>query len=164
MTETTADSFTLSLPSDLEIRSTRLFDAPCELVFAAWTQPEHVREWWGQKGSTLTVCEIDLRPGGRWRYVELAADGNEYPFRGEFSEVVAPERLVHTFVFDVVPFNARPAMVTVTFEQEGSLTRVTELMRFATQEDRDEMVRSGIEDGAKQSYQRLDELLWSLRG
>lgn len=158
-----APTMTLTLPSDLEIRLERVFDAPRALVFEAWTQPEHVTQWWGQKGSTLTVCEIDLRPGGRWRYVELAADGNEYPFTGEYLEVSPPERLVHTFVFDVEPFNARPALVTLTFEDVGGRTLMTETTAFETMEDRDAMIESGMEGGARESCERLDAHLRSLQ-
>jgi uncharacterized protein YndB with AHSA1/START domain len=159
MSDTATGALTLRLPSDLEIEVSRLLDAPRERVWEAWTRPEHVREWWGQKDSTMPICEIDLRPGGAWRYVEHAADGNEYPFRGEYQEVAPPERLVHTFIFDVEPFNARPALVTVTFEDAGGGTRVTELMRFETAEDRDGMLQSGMETGAAESYARLDALL-----
>jgi uncharacterized protein YndB with AHSA1/START domain len=150
---------TLRLASDLELEVSRVLEAPRERVFEAWTRPEHVREWWGQKDSTLPVCEIDLRPGGVWRFVEHAADGNDYPFRGEFLEVVPPERLVNTFIFDVEPFNARPAIVTVTFDDLGGRTRVTEHMRFETPEDRDGMLQSGMETGAAESLDRLEALL-----
>jgi uncharacterized protein YndB with AHSA1/START domain len=150
---------TLRLPSDLELETSRVLNAPRELVFDAYTRREHVREWWGQKDSTLPVCEIDLRPGGAWRFVEHAADGNEYPFKGEFLEVSPPERLVNTFIFDVEPFNARAAVVTITFEDLGARTRVTEHMRFETKDDRDGMLQSGMEEGAAQSYERLDALL-----
>ena len=163
MSETRSGALVLTLPSEREIRFTRLFPAPRCLVFGAWTQPEHVCEWWGQKGSILTVCEIDLRPGGQWRYLELAADGNEYPFRGEYIEVMPPERLVHTFVFDVEPFRARPAVVTVAFDEEGTGTRMTETMVFETVEDRDETIRSGMESGALETCDRLEALLRSLQ-
>jgi uncharacterized protein YndB with AHSA1/START domain len=159
MSEATAGALTLSLPSDLEIEISRVLDATRERVWEAWTLPDHVREWWGQKDSTLAVCEIDLRAGGAWRFVERAADGNEYPFKGEYREVAPPERLVHTFIFDVEPFNARGAVVTVTFEDVDGKTRVTEKMRFETMEDRDGMLQSGMETGAAESYERLGALL-----
>ena len=162
MSETATGTLTVTLPSDLELQLSRVLNAPRVRVFEAWTQPEHVRQWWGQKDSTMVVCEIDLRVGGAWRFVEHAADGNEYPFRGEYNEVTPPERLVHTFIFDVEPFNARPAIVTVTFEELGGQTRVTETMLFETVEDRDGMVQSGMETGAAESYDRLDALLMRL--
>ena len=163
MSRTAANPLTVTLTSDLEITLSREFEAPRSLVFEAWTRPEHVGRWWGQEGSTLTLCEIDLRPGGEWRYVELAADGNEYPFGGEYLEVVAPERLVHTFVFDVEPFNARPATVTVVFEDLGGRTRVVETTRFQTVADRDAMIDAGMEDGARQAMDRLEALLREAR-
>ena len=163
MTEANTGTLEVTLPSEREIQMTRLFDAPRQLVFDAWTQPAHLAQWWGQAGSTLTVCDVDLRPGGEWRFVELAADGNEYPFGGQYLEVTPPERLVHTFVFDVEPFNARPAVVTVTFEEEDGRTRMTESTVFETTEDRDEMLRAGMEGGASQSYERLDALLAGLQ-
>jgi uncharacterized protein YndB with AHSA1/START domain len=159
MSETAAGTLTVTLPSDLEIELSRILSAPRARVWEAWTKPEHVRQWWGQKDSTMAVCEIDLRPGGAWRFVEHAADGNEYPFTGEYREVSPPERLVNTFIFDVEPFNARAAVVTVTFEDLGGRTRVTENMLFETTEDRDGMLQSGMEEGAAQSYERLDALL-----
>ena len=159
MTRAVTGVMTLTLISDLEVSLTREFDAPRERVFEAWTQPEHVSRWWGQDGSTLALCEIELRPGGEWRYVELSADGNEYPFCGEYIEVVAPERLVHTFVFDVEPFNARPATVTVLFEDLDGRTRMTETTVFQTRDDRDAMIEAGMEDGARQALVRLEALL-----
>jgi uncharacterized protein YndB with AHSA1/START domain len=89
----------------------------------------------------------------------MAADGNEYPFCGEYLEVVPPERLVHTFVFDVEPFSARPAIVTVLFEDLDGKTRVIETTVFQTTEDRDEMLKAGMERGAAESMDRLEALL-----
>jgi uncharacterized protein YndB with AHSA1/START domain len=159
MSENAFGAMTLTLPSEREITLTRDFNAPRQRVFDAWTRPEHVSRWWGQKDSMLTLCEIDLRLGGEWRYVEMAADGNEYPFCGEYLEVVPPERLVHTFVFDVEPFSARPAIVTVLFEDLDGKTRVIETTVFQTTEDRDEMLKAGMERGAAESMDRLEALL-----
>jgi uncharacterized protein YndB with AHSA1/START domain len=159
MSENAFGAMTLTLPSEREITLTRDFNAPRQRVFDAWTRPEHVSRWWGQKDSMLTLCEIDLRLGGEWRYVEMAADGNEYPFCGEYLEVVPPERLVHTFVFDVEPFSARPAIVTVLFEDLDGRTRVIETTVFQTTEDRDEMLKAGMERGAAESMDRLEALL-----
>ncbi len=139
---------------------TRDFDAPRERVFDAWTQTEHVRQWWGQNGSILTLCEIDLRVGGEWRFVELAADGNEHPFCGTYLDIARPERLAYTFVYDVEPFNARSCTVTQSFEVlDGNRTRLVETMVFETVEDRDAMIEAGMERGAAESCERLDALL-----
>lgn len=159
MRETAISPMTLTLPSDLEIQMTKVLNAPRQRVWEAWTQPEHIQHWWGPKGSTLPICEVDLRPGGAWRFVEHSADGNEYPFQGEYLEVSPPERLVHTFVLDVEPFNAQGCVVTVTFEDLGDQTRVTETLRFESKADRDAAIESGMESGASQSYERLEAYL-----
>jgi uncharacterized protein YndB with AHSA1/START domain len=138
---------------------TRVFDAPRQLVFEAHTRPEHVRHWWGMRGSTLALCEMDLRPGGAWRFVERQADGNEYGFRGEYREIVPPERLVHTFEFEGLPGHI--AVVTTTFEEKRGRTLLTSTTRFDTREDRDGMLQSGAEQGAAQTWERLAEhLAW----
>src|SRR5688500_11928262 len=89
-----SNAATLTFPSDREMVITRLFNAPRKLVFEASTKPEHVRQWWGPRGTSLAVCEIDLRPGGKWRYVIRGADGQEFAFSGVYREIVAPERMV----------------------------------------------------------------------
>jgi uncharacterized protein YndB with AHSA1/START domain len=146
----------LTVISDTEIELTRHFDAPSELVWRATTEPEHVRRWWGQAGSSLTVCEIDLRPGGAWRFVEWAADGVEYPFRGEYRLVAPPERLDYSFIFDVEPFSSQVCEVSLTLSEAGAGTLLTSRMRFAGKADRDGMIESGMERGANESYERLD--------
>jgi uncharacterized protein YndB with AHSA1/START domain len=163
MTETSSPGLALTLPSDREIVLTRVFDAPRELVFEAWTKPEHVRRWWGLRDSTLPVCEIDLQPGGSWHYVTRDPEGNEYPFKGAYLEVVAPERLVHTWIFDVEPFSDHEAMVTVTFAETVGQTTVTETTLYANREDRDGHLESGMEHGAAESCDRLADLLEILK-
>ena len=90
----------LTLKSDLEIELSRVFNAPKRLVFEAHARPEHVRQWWGRGGTTMTSCEMDFRPGGKWRYVIQKASGHAYAFRGEYREIVAPDRFVQTFEFE----------------------------------------------------------------
>lgn len=97
----TIGAMTMSVPSDREIVLTRDFDAPRSLVFDMFVKPEHLRRWWGLRGSTLTVCDIDLRPGGAWRYVTRGPKGHENPFKGTYKEIMPPERLVYTLVYDV---------------------------------------------------------------
>ena len=92
-------SLAVTLPSDREILMTRVFDAPRELVFEAHTTPEHVRRWWGKHGTTLPVCEMDFRPGGAYRFVQREPGGAEHGFRGEYRDIVPPERLVYTFEY-----------------------------------------------------------------
>jgi uncharacterized protein YndB with AHSA1/START domain len=153
----------VSTPSDREIVMTRVFDAPRALVFEAWTNPEHVRHWWGRRGSTMVHCEAEVRPGGSWRYVSRGENGVEVPFTGVYQEVTPPERLVHTEIYDVEPFNSGdPAVVTVTFSEEAGRTTVTITSQFPTREVRDIVLGSGMEVGAAESYDRLAERLATL--
>src|SRR5262245_37532641 len=159
MADRTASTFTLTLPSEREIVMTRLFDAPRSLVFEALSKPEHVRCWWGPRGSTLTVCEMDLRPGGAWRFVLRGHDGQEHPFKGVYREIVPPERVVSTFIYDVEGIRDHEALETLTLaEQEGRTTLWVNVLH-QTKEARDGHLRSGMEDGAAQTYDRLAELL-----
>jgi uncharacterized protein YndB with AHSA1/START domain len=159
VTEKTRSS--LTMPSDREVSMTRVFNAPRELVFAAYTDPRHVPNWWGLRRSTTIVDKMDVRPGGLWRYIQREPDGAEYGFNGEYREVVPPERLVYTFEFEGLPGHV--VVDTVTFEEEeNGKTRVTALSLFANVEDRDGMVASGMEFGANESWDRLEELLATL--
>ncbi|MEV7230506.1 MULTISPECIES: SRPBCC family protein [Polymorphospora] len=145
-------------PSDLEITLSRAVDAPRDLVFAAHTQAEHLKHWWG-RGNPLDV-EIDFRVGGRYRYVEHTPDGESHAFRGEFREIVPNERIVQTFEYE--PMAGHILEETVVFEERGGQTVVTSTSRFANKEDRDGMVASGMEDGAAESYAVLDSYLKTL--
>jgi uncharacterized protein YndB with AHSA1/START domain len=150
----------VSLPSDREIVLSRVFDAPRPLVFEAFTRPEHLRAWWGQKDSTLPVCEMDFRPGGSWRFVERAADGNEYGFHGEIRSIVPPEEIVQTFEFEGMPGHV--SVETLRLEDLGARTRMTVTSLFDSVEDRDGMIQSGMERGAAESYDRLEAHLKTL--
>jgi len=152
------DKFTITLPSDTEIRMTRVLDAPRRLVWAAMTQPEHLKRWWG-RGNPLDLT-LDFRPGGSYRYVEHA-DGTEYAFRGEIREIVPEERIVQTFEFEGMPGHI--SVETLTLEETDGKTTVTINSTFANQEDRDGMLQSGMETGANQSYDALDALLAELQ-
>jgi uncharacterized protein YndB with AHSA1/START domain len=160
MTESKPSTVTVTLPSDLEIAVTREFAAPRRLVFEAFTRPEHIRRWWGPRSLTMTVCDVDLRPGGAWRFVQRMPDGQEVGFRGVYQEIVAPERLVHTFIFEPMP--EHDAVVTVLFEERNGKTTVTETTRHKTKFGRDGHLNSGMEEGMTDSYARLDELLPTL--
>jgi len=150
----------VTTPSDREIVMTRAFDAPRELVFEAWTRPEHVREWWGRHGSTMLVCEAEVRPGGSWRYVTTGSEGEEVPFKGVYSEVTPPERLVYTEVYDVAPFNAAdPAVNTAIFSEEDGRTVLTVTTVYPSKEVRDFVLGTGMEAGAAESLDRLADLL-----
>jgi uncharacterized protein YndB with AHSA1/START domain len=158
-----AKTLQVTTPSDREVVFTRAFEAPRELVFEAWTNPEHVRHWWGLRESTMLLCEADVRPGGSWRYVTTAEDGAEVPFTGVYQEVTPPERLVYTEMYDVEPFNSGdPAVNTVTFTPEEGGTLVTVTTVYPSKEVRDFALSSGMEAGAAESYDRLAEHLTTL--
>ena len=159
-TATDGSRLHVTLPSDREIRLTREFQAPRELVFEAFSKPEHMARWWGQAGSTLAQCDMDFRPGGAWRFVERDAAGNEWGFRGEIREIVPPERIVQTFEFDGMPGHV--SVETMVLEDLGGRTRLTVTSAFASVEDRDGMLQSGMETGASESYDRLEAYLRSM--
>ena len=151
---------TISAPSDEPvIIITREFDAPRELVFAMHTRPEHVKRWWGPRYITLSICEIDLRPGGEWRYVFAKGAGPEMTFKGVYQEVAPPERLVYTFIFDVEHIRDHPAVVTATFEERSGKTKLTQTTRHLTFAARDGHLQSGMETGVNETMSRLDEVL-----
>jgi uncharacterized protein YndB with AHSA1/START domain len=157
MAEKTSAATTFATPSDREFTMTRVFDAPRELVFAAHIDPQHVPNWWGQRNSTTIVDVLDARPGGAWRFVQRDPEGNEYAFRGEFREVVPPERLVYTFEFEGMPGHI--VVDTITFEEHVGKTTILATSLFNSVEDRDGMLESGMESGATESWDRLAELL-----
>jgi uncharacterized protein YndB with AHSA1/START domain len=161
MTATHAkNEMTITAPADEPvIILTREFDAPRELVFALYTEPQHVKRWWGPRYITLSACEMDVRPGGAWRYVFSKDAGPGMTFKGVYQEVAPPERLVYTFIFDVDHIRDHPAMVTITFEDRGGRTRLTQTVRHDTFEARDGHLQSGMESGAKETFDRLEELL-----
>lgn len=157
MTGSKSGGLTITLPSDLEIVMTREFDAPRRLVFEAFTRPEHLKRWWGPRYLTLTVCEVDLRPGGAWRFVQRTPDGQEFGFRGVYQEIVPPVRLAYTFIFEPMP--EHDAVVTVVLEERNGKTTLTETTRHKTRDGRDGHLNSGMEEGSTDSFNRLDELL-----
>lgn len=152
---------TVTLEGDRSIVLRRAFSAPRELVFDAWTKPEHLARWYGMRGSSLVVCEVDLRPGGTWRYVIRERDGQDYGFGGRYLEVLRPERIKHTYVFD--PYPNDEAIVTAEFSEVEGGTLLTETTVHATPEGRDAHIASGFEVGAGESLERLEELLAELQ-
>jgi len=149
----------VTLPSDREIKLTREFDAPRHLVFEAMSKPEYIRKWWGPRGTELTTCDMDFRSGGRWRFVSRGPDGIEHPFKGVYREVSPPDRIVWTFTYDVPPINEHEAVETVTFEERDGRTFLTVVSLHDSKESRDAHVQSGMEKGAGETYDRLEELL-----
>ena len=155
--EKTADTTTLGTPSAREIVSERVFNAPRDRVFAAYTDPELIPQWWGPRDMTTIVDEMDVRPGGAWRFVSHDCNGKEQGFRGRYREVTPPERLVQTFEWEGLPGHV--LVDTVTFEDLGGRTKVTTTSLFHTSEERDGMLASGMERGLRESHERLAELL-----
>jgi uncharacterized protein YndB with AHSA1/START domain len=161
MAVTSSKRAALTLPSDEEILITREFDAPRHLVFKAYTTPELVRRWWHANRGEITLCEIDLRIGGRWRYVMTARGGFEVGFHGEYREIVADERIVSTEVFEGMP--DAPALDTVTFTEADGRTTLSILVKHSSRENRDAHINSGMEDGLHDAMDLLEATAASLR-
>ena len=157
-----SDTFKVTTPSDREITMTRLFDAPRHLLFDAMTKPEHVRQWWGRLDDrySVTTCDIDLRRGGQWRFIGRGPKG-EFAFHGVYREIVAPDRLVFTEIYD--PFPDAESVVTSTFADEGGKTRLTVNALYPSVDVRDAVIKSGMERGAAISYDRLEDVVRALQ-
>lgn len=155
------DKVSVTLPSDREIRFTRVFDWPRELVFEAWTKPEHIRHWYGCGGSTITVCEVDLRQGGAWRTVMRMSDGSEHPFKGVYLDIVPAALLVYTECYDIAAIGRPEWLNTVIFDDLNGKTRLTNTLLHASREARDGHLKSGMETGIVHMFDRLEELLGS---
>ena len=146
----------VTLPADDQVLITRQFDAPKHLVYKAWTTPELVRQWWHADRGSITVADIDLRVGGTWRYVMIAAGGFEVGFHGEFREIVPAERLVFTEVYEGGPDEA--AVNTLTLTEEDGRTTLSILVQHSSQEFRDMHLNSGMEAGMQTALDLLEEL------
>jgi uncharacterized protein YndB with AHSA1/START domain len=139
---------------------TRVFDAPRSKVFDAWTKPELLRRWYGPKGWSLTVCEVDLTVGGTWQFVVRRASGTEIGMRGLYREIVRPERLVYSQTFDLEDFPGE-SLVTMTLVEDRGRTTLTQTVLYPSKELRDGDV-GPTEHGATESFERLDEYLVSI--
>ncbi len=149
----------VTLPADTQILITREFDAPRHLVFQAWTTPELIRRWWSGGRGEVTTVEVDLRAGGRWRYVLVADDGTGAAFHGEYREVIPDERIVSTEVYEDIP--EAEAVTTLTLTETGGGTTLTLLVQHASQENRDRHLEYG--DSLQQAMDRLEQAAISLR-
>ena len=156
-------TFKVSTPSDREIRLTRLFDAPRALVWEAMSKPEHIRRWWGNIGDgySVPVCEVDLRPGGAWRFVNRTPKGETVAFYGVYREIVPPERVVFTEIFEQFPDTE--SVVTSVLTEENGKTRLTATCLYPSVAVRDMVIKSGMERGAGISYDRLEEVAMELQ-
>jgi len=148
-------------PGKQELTSIVVLDAPRELVFKAYTDPELFAKWWGPSRYENKVLKYDSRSGGEWHVIQKGADGAEFEFRGVNHEVVAPERICQTFEYLGVPGHV--ALQTATFEAVGNKTKIVAQVVFQSVMDRDGMVASGMRDGADESMERLADLLETLK-
>jgi uncharacterized protein YndB with AHSA1/START domain len=162
---TSSGTATVSLPTDEQILITREFDAPKHLVFRAFTAPDLIRRWWHAKRGEVTVCESDLRAGGKWRRVMIADGGLEVGFHGEYREIVPDEKIVYTEVFEGAPAaSSDDATVnTATFEEVDGRTKLTLLTEAPSKEIRDAIIDSGMEAGLQDALDLLEEVARSLR-
>jgi uncharacterized protein YndB with AHSA1/START domain len=147
----------VTTPSDREMLTERVFNAPRDLVFKALTDPELIPEWWGLRSTTTIVDRMDVKPGGAWRFVQRNPDGTETGFRGTYREVEPPKRVVQTFEWEGMPGHV--CVEIMTLEDLGDRTKLVNRTLFHTTEERDGMLASGAAEGAEESYGRLDELL-----
>ena len=165
MTGAGASRMTVTTPSDREFEFTRVFDAPRELVWKAYTEPEHLKKWWGPTDFTTPHTTVDLRPGGVWHYCMRGPDGTESWGRAEYQEITPPERLVYEDAFSDKDGNVYPPkmLITVTFADEAGKTRVSGRTLFASKEERDKVIEMGMVEGMTQTLDKLDELLAQLQ-
>lgn len=156
-----SETFKVSTPSDTEIQMTRLFDAPRHLVFEAMSKPEHIKRWWGNLGDgySVPVCEVDLRVGGKWRFVNRHPKG-EAEFYGEYLELDPPGRIVFTEIY--APFPDAPSTVTGLLSEESGKTRLVVTSKYPSKFVRDMVLQTGMEKGAAKSYDHLDRVAMEL--
>jgi uncharacterized protein YndB with AHSA1/START domain len=148
----------VTTPADDEILIVREFDVPRHLVYRAYTTPELVRRWWAGERGEMETCEIDLRVGGKWRYVMVAKGGFQVAFHGEFSEIVENERLVTTEVYEGAPEGLEDPINIVTFEESGGRTTLSIVMKLESREVRDMIIDSGMEGGLQEGMDLLERL------
>jgi uncharacterized protein YndB with AHSA1/START domain len=154
--QATSGTAVVTLQGDTGILVTREFNAPRHLVYKAYTTPELVRRWWAGRRGQMTICEIDLRVGGSWRFVMTTGDGAEVAFHGTYREIVPDERLVHTEVYEAMPGNE--AVNTLTFADADGRTTLTVAVDCGTQEVRDGMMASGMEVGMQECYDLIEQI------
>jgi uncharacterized protein YndB with AHSA1/START domain len=151
----------VTTPTDTEILITREFEAPRHLVYKAWTTPELIKRWWSGDRGEMTIAEVDLRVGGKWRFVMMAHGEFEVAFHGEYREIIPNERIVSTEVYEAMPDGQ--ALNVVTFAEAGGRTVLTLLMQLATKEERDAVISSGMEGGVHEQMDHLEQVAASIR-
>ncbi len=142
---------------ELKVVIERIFNAPREKVFKVFTDPATLPKWWGPRNLTTTVESMDVRVGGTWRFIQRDENGNEFAFNGVYKEVTPPERICNTFEFELMAGHI--LVETAVFEDLGDKTKVTSTAEYASVEDLDGMVASGMEGGAVESWERLAECM-----
>ncbi|OGW17836.1 MAG: hypothetical protein A2X56_13540 [Nitrospirae bacterium GWC2_57_13] len=157
LTEGNGQTRVIAEPGKQEVVITRVFDAPRDIVFKAYTDPNRIPQWWGPKRFTTAIDKMDVRRGGIWRFIQHDAEGREYAFHGVYHEVRSPVRLVQTFEFEGTP--GQVSLETATFEEQNGRTRVTNRSVFQSVEDRDEMLKEGMEEGVTETMDRLAEVV-----
>jgi uncharacterized protein YndB with AHSA1/START domain len=150
----------VTTPTERELVMTRVFNAPCHLVFDALTKPELIRRWYGPVGWSMVVCEIDLRVDGAWSFVSRRPDGKQIGQRGVYREIVAPERLVNTESWE--DWNPGELLVTTILVEHAGTTTLTMTSLFPSQEVRDMLIKSGMTSGAAETYDKLAACLASM--
>ena len=165
MAATSSGTATVTLPTDDQILITREFDAPKHLVYKAWTTPELVKRFWHANRGEMTVAEIDLRVGGKWRYAMVVQGGVEVAFHGEYREIVANERIVSTEIFEGAPAGMpeEGTLNTATFTEADGRTTLTVLVEAPSTDVRDAIIDSGMEDGMQDALDLLEQVAISLR-
>ena len=161
MAASTSNKLIVTTPSDTEIQMTRVFDAPRELVFEAHTTGEHMSKWWGPRKYEVVNMEFDFREGGKWRFVHRGPEGEDHGFRGEFREIVPPEKIVWTFEYEGAP--GQIAVETMTLEEKDGKTTLTAVSDAGSKEARDAVLQSGMQEGAAETWDRLEEYVQELR-
>ena len=152
----------ITLPADDQMLVTREFDAPAELVYRATTEPELVKRWWGTQRGAMTVCEIDLRVGGSYRFA-MEAGGQEVAFHGEFKEILPNEKIVQTEAYEGIPDpDANANVNTMTLTEADGRTTMQVLIQCVNQESRDMQIASGMEEGMQESYDDLEKVAQAL--
>jgi uncharacterized protein YndB with AHSA1/START domain len=147
-------------PGKQEVVITRIFDAPRELIFKMFTDPKHIPEWWGPRYLSTNVDAMEVKPGGKWRFVQRDAGGKEYAFHGVYHDITPPQRIINTFEFEGLPEKGHVSLDTLRLESlPGNRTRLTTISVFQSVTDRDGMAQSGMEQGISETYDRLEELL-----
>ena len=160
MAMTSSGSAVVTLPTDTQILITREFDAPRHLVYLAWTTPELIKRWWSGERGEVTSAELDLRVGGKWRYVMVAHGGFEVAFHGEYIEIVTNERIVSTEIYEGAPDAS--AVSTFTLTEAGGRTTMTLLVQHDSQANRDAHINSGMEVGMQESMDKLEQVARTL--